>query len=159
MKSILIIGTKDGGKSTTITEVCKILNPSKVYRLNAADKILEASDVNDIYNNTFVIEVNGNFILVVAGAPTEQNLTLKVLIEACIQINIKISFLLVSKRTIERKDGFDTVKDINDFSELIHIERIYPVPLVNKDDPSSFKQDLNWKNRIARISKLVLNNI
>lgn len=159
MKSILIIGTKDGGKSTTITEVCKMLNPSKVYKLNTIDKKTETADVNDIYNNTFIIEINGKFILVVAGAPTEQSITLKVLIEICIQINIQISFLLVSKRTSERKKGFDTIKDINDFSELIHTERISPVPLVDKNNPNSFKQDLNWKNRIIKISKLVTDNI
>lgn len=159
MKSILIIGTKDGGKSTTITEVCKMLNPSKVYKLNTTDKKIEKADVNDIYNNTFIIEINGKFILVVAGAPTEQNITLRVLIEICIQINIEISFLLVSKRTSERKEGFHTTKDINEFSELIYTERISPVPLVDKNDTNSFKQDLNWNKRISNISKLVTDNI
>jgi hypothetical protein len=159
MKSILIIGTKEGGKSTTITEVCKMLKPSKVYKLKTTDKKIETADVNDIYNNTFIIEINDKFILVVAGAPTEQSRTLRVLIEICIQINIQISFLLVSKRTSERKKGFNTIKDINDFSELIHTERISPVPLVDKNDINSFKQDLNWKNRITKISKLVTDNI
>ncbi|MBF2708975.1 hypothetical protein [Flavobacterium soyangense] len=159
MKSILIIGTKDGGKSTTITEVCKMLNPTKVYKLNTNQKIIENAQVNDIYNNTFIIEVNGKFILVVAGAPPEQGKPLKDLIEICLEINIKISFLLVSKRTSERKEGFNTIKDLNDFSELIYTERINPIPLVDEKDPNSFKQDVNWKNRITKIHELILSNI
>ena len=159
MKSILIIGTKDGGKSTTITEVCKLLNPSNVYKLNTVEKKIETAKVNDIFNNTFIIEINGKFILIVAGAPTEQDIQLKFLIEICIEIGIKISFLLVAKRTSERKKDFDTKKDINDYSTLIHTEIITPVPLINKNDVNSFKQDLNWKNRITKISKLILENI
>lgn len=159
MKSILIIGTKDGGKSTTITEVCKMLNPTKVYKLNTVEKKIENAQVNDIYNNTFIIEVKGKLILVVAGAPTEQDITLKVLIEICIEINIEISFLLVSKRTSERKKGFDTKKDLNDFSKLIYTERINRIPLVDEKEPNSFKQNLNWKNRITKIYELVLSNI
>ncbi len=159
MKSILIIGTKDGGKSTTITEVCKMLNPTKVYKLNTNGRKTENALVKDIYNNTFIIEVNEKFILVVAGTPTEQGITLKVLIEICLELKIKISFLLVSKRTSERTKGFNTKKDLNDFSELIHSERMNRVPLVDEKDPNSFKQDLNWKNRITKINELVLNNI
>ncbi len=159
MKSILIIGTKDGGKSTTIREVCKMLNPSKVYKLNTTEKKIEPANVNSIYNNTFIIEVNGKFILVVAGAPTEQEVTLSNLIKICIDISIKISFLLVSKRTTERKEGYNTVEDINDLSELIHTERIYPVPLIDKNDIESFKQDLNWKNRVSSIVELIVKNV
>lgn len=159
MKSILIIGTKGGGKSTTITEVCKMLNPTKVFKLNTVEKILENAQIEHIYNETFIIEVNGKLVLVVAGAPPEQGKPLKDLIEICLEINIKISFLLVSKRTSERKEGFNTIKDLNDFSELIYTERINRVPLVDKKDPNSFKQDLNWKNRITKIHGLVLSNI
>jgi hypothetical protein len=159
MKSILIIGTRDGGKSTTITEVCKMLNPTKVYKLNTVEKKMKIAKVEDIFNNSFIIVVNGKYILVVAGAPTEQNITLKILIEICIQIDIKISFLLVSKRTSERKDGFDTNKDINDFSKLIHTEKISPFPLTDINNTNSFKQNLNWKNRITKISNLILENI
>lgn len=165
MKSILIVGTKDGGKSTTITEVCKMLNPTKVYKLNTKEKKLENAQIEHIYNETFIIEFNGKLILVVAGAPTEQGITLKVLIEICIEIGVKISFLLVSKRKIERKKDsatkkvFKTEKDLNDFSELIHTEKINRVPLVDEKDPNSFKQDVNWQTRITKIHELIISNI
>jgi len=159
MKSILIIGTRDGGKSTTITEICKMLKPTKVYSLNFAEKKLKPADVKDIYNNTFVIEVKGKLILVVAGAPTEQRITLKAIIEICIEINIEISFLIVAKRTSERIKGFNTVEDINQFSKLIHTERVNPIELTDKNDLGSFKQNQLWKNRIEKLTKIVEENI
>lgn len=159
MKSILIIGKANEGKSSTIKEVCKMLNPTKVYKLNTTEKKLEIAEVDNICNGTFIIEVNEKLILVVAGAPPEQGIFLRDLIEICIEINIKISFLLVSKRTSERKEGFNTKKDLNDFSELIYSERINRILLVNKNDKDSYKQDLNWKNRINKIHELVLKNI
>ena len=159
MKSILIIGTRDGGKSTTITEICKMLKPSKVYSLNFTEKKLKPADVKDIYNNTFIIEVKGKLILVVAGAPTEQRISLKVIIEICIEINIEISFLIVAKRTYERLNGFNTVNDINEYSQLIHTERVNPIELTDKNDLDSFKKNQLWINRIEKLTKIIEENI
>jgi adenylate kinase len=66
MKSILIIGTSDGGKSTIITELCKKLKPTEVHKLNTSERKIETAEVTDIFNNTFIIKVKGKFILVVA---------------------------------------------------------------------------------------------
>jgi len=159
MKSILIIGTRDGGKSTTITEICKMLKPSKVHSLNLTEKKLKTADVKDIYNNTFIIEVKGKLILVVAGAPTEQQVTLKVIIEICLEINLEISFLIVAKRTSERINGFNTLNDINEFSQLLHTERVNLIELTDKNDLESFKQNQLWKNRIEKLTKIVQDNI
>ena len=62
MKSILIIGASDAGKSTTMREVCKRLKPIKVYRLyadktNLENSRIELSGVDNIFNDTFIIEV------------------------------------------------------------------------------------------------------
>lgn len=159
MKSILIIGTRDGGKSTTITEICKMLKPSKVHSLNLTEKKLKTADVKDIYNNTFIIEVKGKLILVVAGAPTEQQVTLKVIIEICLEINLEISFLIVAKRTSERINGFNTLNDINEFSQLLHTERVNLIELTDKNDLESFKQNQLWINRIEKLTKIVQDNI
>src|ERR1700757_2128780 len=105
MKYILIIGTTNAGKSTTIDAVCKKLNPTSVQHLKS-DKTFEkvAIDV-DILNGTYLIEVNGKIILVSAGAPTEQNIRITVLIEICIKLKIKIDFALVAMRTVERREN------------------------------------------------------
>ncbi|WP_237275667.1 hypothetical protein [Tenacibaculum ovolyticum] len=159
MKSILIIGTKDGGKSTTITEICKRLKPSEVYKLDTSEKKLVKANVTNIFNNTFIIKVNGKYILVVAGAPTEQNIMLKILIQITIELNIKISFLIVAKRTSERKKGFNTNEDIDVFTTLIHTERLDRISLKDQNDLTSFKQNKDWIDRINKLEKLVIENI
>lgn len=158
MKSILIIGTADAGKSTTMREVCRRLKPSKVYKLLPDIKVhknskLENSDVEEIFNNTFIIEVKGKLILVVAGAPTEQRIRLKILIEICIEIEIEISFFLVSKRLTERIPGFETVNELSEKSEILLSQRIYRI------GDEDFMNDKSWNERIDKIVALIKKNI
>ena len=93
MKYILIIGTKDAGKSTTIDAVCKKLKPTSVERLNSEKVFEKVSNTVDILNGTYVIEVDGKIILVVAGAPTEQGITITVLIKICLKMFLVIYFI------------------------------------------------------------------
>lgn len=159
MKSILIIGTSDGGKSTTITELCKKLKPTQVFKLNTSQRKIETAEVTDIFNNTFLIKVKGKFILVVAGAPTEQKIKLKVLIQITIEINVEISFLIVAKRTSERRDGFNTIEDINNSSKLLHTEKLKRISLTKKNDLNSFKENQDWIDRINRLEKIIIENL
>lgn len=159
MKSILIIGKKDGGKSTTIAEICKRLKPSEVYKLDTNQKKLIKASLTDIFNNTFIIKVRGRYILVVSGAPTEQNIALKLIIKITIELNIEISFLIVAKRTSERKDGFNTDKDISDASTLIHTEKLNKISLKDPNDSLSFKQNKDWIDRINKLEQHIVENI
>lgn len=151
MKYILIIGTTDAGKSTTINAVCKKLNPTTIQRLKS-DKTFEkvAIDV-DILNGTYLVEINGKIILVSAGAPTEQNIKITILIEICIKLKIEIDFALVAMRTVERREGFDTKKELKEFGECILEEKIWQV---NGND---FKASKEWQSRIDKISGLIKN--
>lgn len=158
MKSILIIGASDAGKSTTMREVCKRLKPTKVFSLhiNKEDykkSELKESKVESIFNDTFIIEYNNKFILVVAGAPTEQRIKLTILIEICIELKIEISFMLISKRVYERLEGYNTVNEIKKKSEIILTEKIYRI----KD--SDFDKTTEWNNRIDKIVTLIKSNI
>ena len=67
MKSILIVGASNAGKSTTAYEICSQLKPNKVYRLNITNETLIESDLKAIFNNTFIIEVNGKSSLARIG--------------------------------------------------------------------------------------------
>lgn len=158
MKSILIIGGSSAGKSSTMSAVCKTLKPSKVFRLaidrnNYQNTKLKEAEVDEIFNNTFIIEVQGKFILVCAGAPTEQGIQITALIEICIKIKVAISFLLVSMRSFEKKQGFNTPEQLASKSDIILTERIYRI----NDD--KFKVTTEWKNRINRIASLTLENL
>lgn len=159
MKSILIIGKSDGGKSTTITELCKKLKPTEVYKLNTSQRKIETAEVTDIFNNTFIIKVKEKYILVIAGAPTEQKIKLKVLIQITIELNIEISFLIVAKRTSERSDGFNTLEDINNFSKLLHTEKIKRIALLKENDLNSFKENQDWIVRINSLKKIIIENL
>ena len=158
MKSILIIGKADAGKSTTMREVCKRLKPTEVFKLNTDTEFfknskLEKAEIQDIFNDTFIIKVKGKLILVVVGAPTEQRIKLTILIEICIEIEIELSFLLVSKRSVERIKGFDTVTEISTKSNLILSQKIYRIADEN------YKDTQEWNKRIDSIVKLVNDNI
>lgn len=158
MKSILIIGTSNAGKSTTIREVCKRLTPTKVYRLyadknNFEKSTTELSEIKNIFNNTFIIEVNGKLVLVVAGAPTEQNIKITILIEICIKIKIDISFILVSMRSFERREGFDTPNELKKKSKILLTEKIYLI----KDE--KFEDNTEWNKRINKIVDTLKSNI
>lgn len=158
MKSILIIGASNAGKSTTMREVCKRLKPTKVYRLyadktNLEQSKIELSNIDEIFNDTFVIEVKEKLVLVVAGAPTEQNIKITILIEICIKIKIDISFLLVSMRSFEKREGFDTPNELKAKSEIILTEKIYRI------DDEKFESNIEWNKRIDKFVETLESNI
>ncbi len=153
MKSILIIGAADAGKSTTAQEVCKQLKPTKVSRLDIQQEKLIDSEIENIFNNTFIIEVNGKLILIVAGATTEQGFKITYIIDVCIKLNLTISFALVSMRSFERKEGFHTKNQLSSISNILLEEKIFKI---NEED---FKSSKDWKNRIEKIVHLIKQNI
>jgi len=153
MKYILIIGRANDGKSTTMEAVCKLLKPLKIQRLNVPSKKLEEQESTvSILNGTYVINVNGKIILVVAGAPTEQGFSITVIIKICIELDIKIDWALVSMRSFERSNGFHTRMELEQYGECILEERIWRInnPQFNDTDA--------WKSRINKIVNLIDND-
>ncbi|MCW3121925.1 MAG: hypothetical protein JWQ38_1417 [Flavipsychrobacter sp.] len=151
MKYILIVGTKDAGKSTTIDAICKKLNPTAIKRLNYPDR-KRFEDVNNtiiIDNGTYLIEVNGKMILIVAGAPTEQGITITVLFELCFKFQIKIDYAIVAMRSFEKRDGHDTRNELMQFGECLLDERIWQIYGEN------FKESIEWKARINKMVELI----
>ncbi|WP_428070318.1 hypothetical protein [Chryseobacterium gambrini] len=153
MKSILIIGAADAGKSTTAQEVCKKLKPTKVSKLDISEEKLINAEIENIFNNTFIIEVNGKLILIVAGATTEQGFKITFIIDVCIKLELNISFALVSMRSSERKEGFDTKNQLSSISNILLEEKIYKI------NEENFKNSKDWKNRIDKIVSLIKQNI
>lgn len=152
IKSILIVGASDAGKSTTAQEVCRQLKPNKVYSLNIVEQKLNEAKIENIFNNTFVIEVNGKLILVVAGATTEQGFKITLIIDICIKLKLDISFALVSMRSFERMEGFKTKEQLSAITELLLSVKI------NKID-GDFRNSEEWTNRIDKIVKLIKSNL
>ncbi|MFD2921779.1 hypothetical protein ACFS6H_18815 [Terrimonas rubra] len=154
MISILLVGASNAGKSSTIQNVCKKLNPQKVFQLwpdpkNHTNSKIEPSSTDAIFNNTFIIEVAGKLILVCAGAPTEQNIRITILIEICITLKIDIFFALVAMRSFEKREGFDTPAELRLKSNIILEERIHRI------QGDNFMETPEWNTRINGIVKLI----
>jgi hypothetical protein len=151
MKYILIRGTKDAGKSTTMNEVCKRLNPNSIKKLKDK-KFIECEHGTEIFNDTFLIPYKNKNILIVAGAPTEQTRTITFIISICVELKIEISLALVSMRSSERKEGYDTINELERFGTCILNEQIWQVQ-------GEFKESKEWNERIENILSLINTNI
>lgn len=153
MKYLLIVGTQSAGKSNTINAVCTQLNPSKVMRLNLVEKICIDVDISEeLLNGTYIIEVAGKLILVVAGTPTEQETQITVIIQICVELTLKIDLAIVAMRTFERKPGFSTRAELEKLGVSISEEWI-------ENLGEHYKETDIWKERINRITKLIKENL
>ena len=155
INSIIIRGYRESGKSTTIREVCRKLEPTKVCSLHLRKKQIAANEksIEDIHNGTHILEVKGKTILVVAGAPTEQNVTITRIFEICSELNIPIDFIICAMRSKEIKKSFATVHEIKKISTLI--DPFYTC----KIDGDDFLKSDKWKEWISKIYKTINDNL
>lgn len=158
MKAIIITGTKDSGKSTTIQELCRQLKPKNIWQLkiNILDKKeskLEVSSIDVIYNNVFIIEVQNKFILILAGCPTEIDIRITSVIDICFILKIDISIVVTAKRTSERKKNFNSKDELKKMGFIISEERIQKVKL------TGFRDSIEWQNRIDKLKEMILKEI
>lgn len=153
MNTLIIIGKMNCGKSTTIRSICKELKSEKVYKLKFEPEIkLEESDVCNIHNDVFILEKDNKNILVVSGAPTELNISFTKIYEACLFLKRSISFAIIAKRTSERKKGYNTISEVKNAGFINIIEE--KIQSINE---SNFEETEEWKNRIEKLTKIVLN--
>ncbi|MDR0604049.1 MAG: hypothetical protein LBG80_07085 [Bacteroidales bacterium] len=151
IKSLIIRGSQNSGKSTTIQEVCKQLNCSEVYKLNFNKKILKKSTVDEIFNGTYIIYIGKEVILIIAGAPTEQKKSIRIILELCIELQIEISFVLSARRFAERND-FNTTSELKRFTTLLNTIKIEKIS-------GDFRKSEEWQKRIKEIVTIIQNNL
>lgn len=154
MKHILIRGQANSGKSTTIREICELLKPDNIWQVDIwADvpKKLATSTAN-IQNGTYLIEVNGKFILIIAGSPTEQLMKVSEIIGLCQQL-ANIEIVIVAMRSFERRKGHNTPEELKKLGILIYDE------LIEEIKGDDFQTTPEWKNRINQLIKLVKDNL
>lgn len=152
MKYILIIGASENGKSTTINQVCKDLKPTKAWQLNSEAVFIEVGVNVGMFNGTYLIEVNGVIILVAAGCPTEQDVTITDLVNIAISLGFVLGILLVAMRTFERKEDFDTPRELEKLGTKIDAIRIEKIA-------GDFKNNSKWIDRVQNIVSMVKKNI
>ncbi len=157
MKYILLKGKMDAGKSSTITAICQNFNIRSCQRisLDANGKLKIQNDTSNNYGNgTFIINVNGSNILIVAGAPTEQKITITLILIFIMEPKIEISFALISVRSREVLAGFDTISELEKLGHLCILEEE-----INRIDTDDFALTSIWQNRIRKISDLINDNL
>lgn len=152
MKYVLIIGASENGKSTTINQVCKDLKPTKAWELNSEAVFAEVEVNVEMFNGTYLLEVKGTIILVGAGCPTEQDVTITDLVNIALNLGFAVSILIVAMRTFERKEGFDTPKELDKLGSKIYEEKIEKIP-------GDFKNNSKWIDRVQNIVSVVKKNI
>lgn len=152
MKYILLKGAMGSGKSTTMDAICRKLKPSVVQRLNAHAQTLEDFDTaKKMENGTFVLEVSGKIILVAAGSPTEQEYTITLLIDIVIRLKGRIDFALVSMRSYETKEGFDTIGELQQHGKCIQ-------EVVITQIPGDYEHSAEWLGRVGSIIDTLVKN-
>ncbi len=152
MKYIVITGKRDEGKSTTIDAVCKKLNPDKVFKLK--ERLFIEIPVHTILSNgTYLLEINGLYILVVAGSPTEQEIKIDTILEICVNHNYVIIVALVAKRTSERRLGYNTMEILAENGELM--EEFF----IEKVLAENYRLSREWNGRIDEITGLISNEL
>ncbi|OXA99138.1 hypothetical protein B0A75_11975 [Flavobacterium oncorhynchi] len=106
----------------------------------------------EIFNGTYLIEVNGTIILVAAGSPTEQDITITALVQIAINLEFDIKILIVAMRTFEKKENFDTPNELNKLATKIFQEKISKIP-------GNFKNSEQWNNRVDKIVSKVKESV
>ena len=149
MKYVLIIGKSSEGKSTAIDEVCRQLTPSVAWHLNSKKSFERLGPSHSFFVGTYLLEVDEKKILIVAGAPTEQNVTITEIIKISLEFVVMIDFAVVAMRTREIKEGFQTASELENFGECLLTEWI------EKVDGVDFKNNPKWQSRIKKILDLL----
>jgi hypothetical protein len=150
MKYILITGKQAGGKSTTIKEVCRRLNPTRIWQLDSGIFVEVEFDIKlglDIVNGTYIIEVQGKLILVVAGSPTEQKLSITIIVNLALKFKPGIKLIIVAKRVIEY-NGYNTVSDLDALATKLYSKRIHRIEGDLEGNPE-------WEKRVTEIVAVV----
>lgn len=171
MKAIIIKGASNAGKSSTINEICRVLEPTEVYHLrinrkdhkksilveSKIDKTCESSKTSKIRNNTHIIKVDGKFILVCVGSPTEQCVCITDILAICKNCGVDIEYAIIAMRTIERKVGYDTCDELKKLGVDFVIKVISSInpDIVDKNDDNYYTKTKEWKERISEFVAII----
>ncbi|WP_294820581.1 hypothetical protein [uncultured Flavobacterium sp.] len=156
MKYIIIKGSKSSGKSATVKDICRRLNPSSIKKLciNEAGIIeLRTLAISDIEKDNYILKVKKRTILVVACAPTEQRKKISDIVLSIHSLNIFPEMAIIAMSGIEKLKDFATAKELEKFGECIHETKIWRIP------SNQFHKTEEWDNRISQLTTLTLKNI
>ncbi|AWH85258.1 hypothetical protein HYN59_09060 [Flavobacterium album] len=156
MKYIIIKGSKSSGKSATVKDICKRLNPSSIKQLcidDSAIATLRPIGIADLDKDNYLLTVKKRSILVVASAPTEQRKKISDIVFALHSLNIFPELAIIAMSGIEKLKDFATAKELEKFGECVHETKIWRIP------SNQFHKTEEWDERISHLTTLTLKNI
>jgi len=153
MDYILIRGKRGSGKSTTMDEVCRRLKPDFILELVDKNIFEEINKNNQLLNGTYILQIGKKNILIVAGAPPEQNITITLIIKICIQLKIEIAFGIIAMRSSEGAGKYDTPNELKNFGNPIEEIKILRI------EGDDYKLTTEWIERVNNIVTLTIENI
>lgn len=156
MKYILIKGSKESGKYTTISEVCKRLRPESIRRLNCQPHgrgFLEKYFSDEIVPGNYILGVRGQCILVIAGSPTEQKIQVTEIITTVQKLGVKPQVAIIAMRGRERLGNFATAHELSDLGKCIFETKIWRIPAIN------YKLSDEWNKRVMHLVNIVKINL
>ena len=156
MKYIIIKGSKSSGKSATVKDICKRLNPSSIKELYIDETgmaTLKPLAVTEIGPANYLLTIKKRNILVVAAAPTEQRKRITDILFAVHSLNIYPEMGIVAMCGIEKLKDYATAKELEKFGECIHETKIWRIP------SNQFHKTEEWDSRISQLTSLALKNI
>ncbi len=156
MKYILIKGSKSSGKSATVKDICKRLNPSSIKQLCVGETgvaTLRPLGIGDIDKENYLLKIKKRTILIVACAPTEQRKKISDILFAVHSLNIFPEMAIIAMCGIEKLKDYATAKELEKFGECIHETKIWRIP------SNQFHKTEEWDNRISHLTSLTLKNI
>jgi Cdc6-like AAA superfamily ATPase len=156
MKYIIIKGSKSSGKSATVKDICKRLNPSSIKQLYIDETgmaTLRPLAVTEIGSDNYLLTIKKRTILVVAAAPTEQRKRITDILFAVQSLNIYPELGIIAMCGIEKLKDYATAKELEKFGECIHETRIWRIP------SNQFHKTDEWDSRISQLTSLTLRNI
>lgn len=152
MKYIIVRGNTNSGRHTTIKEVCRRMNPDKVFRINIdGQNVLRMHrlyEVNDMQRQTYLLEARGKKVLVLAGPPTEQDMNVSRLISVIKREGIPIDLAIVAVNTYEKRKGFSTGKELQSLGSYVTDVKVNFIP------SHRYATTDEWHKRVTYLSSV-----
>jgi len=156
MKYIIIKGSKGSGKTATVRDICKRLNPSTVKQLSfetSGKPVLRPMAITDLDKDNYILKVKKRIILVVACAPTEQRKKISDIVAAIHSLDIFPEMAIIAMCGIEKLKDFATAKELEKLGECIHETKIWRIP------SNQYHKTEEWDTRISSLTSLALKNM
>lgn len=154
MKYIIVKGNQNSGKHTTIKEVCRQLNPDRVLKATVNEdgsvKLHDVYTVENMQDKTYILHTKGKKVLVLAGTPTQQQLTVSRIVSCIKAASLHIDFAIVAVSTYERMKGFATCNELSALGSHVTDIKVSFIPSHRYAISQEWQKRINYLTGVTR---------